>query len=332
MQPIRWGIFGTGRMAATMAEELLRLESQGARLVAVASRDRLRASRFAERFGIEAAHASYEALAHDPSVDMVYIATPPSEHFAHLTLCLGGDKSILCEKPFTTDATQAREAIRLARGKGLFLMEAMWTRFLPASAALRKLVGEHAIGRPELLVGGGGFIPTPDPGHYLLSSRLGGGALLDAGVYLVSIASMLLGKPRHVRASGDIGAHGVDEHDCFILDHDGGSRALLYISLRTRRPPDLELLGSAGRIQISAPIFRPTKLTLSRPSHEDEILEFPIEGSGYGYQLIAAMGARRDGRSETTEMPLEETQSIMTTMDEIRRQFAPAGVPQAQSA
>jgi predicted dehydrogenase len=324
VRPIRWGILGTGRMAALMAEELLRLESQGAHLVAVASRDRNRASRFAQRFRIGAAHAGYGELVRDRSVDIVYIATPPSEHHADMRLCLENGKSVLCEKPFTTDAAQAREIIQLARRKGLFLMEAMWTRFLPAGAALRRLVSERAVGCPQLLVGGGAFIPAPDPSHYLLSARLGGGVLLDAGVYLISMASMLLGKAHRVHASGDVGAQGVDEHDCFILDHAGGAKSLLYVSLRARRAPDLELLGDGGRIQIGAPVFRPTRLILSRPSHDDETLEFPIAGSGYGYQLLAAMQALREGRLETSEMPLEETHSIMSTLDDIRRQFGPA--------
>lgn len=327
MKSIRWGIFGTGRMAATMAEELLRLESQGARLVAVASRGRTRADRFATRFGIRTAHASYVELARDGSVDLVYIATPPAEHHAHIGLCLRNGKAVLCEKPFTTDAAQAYEVIELARERGLFLMEAMWTRFLPASTALRSLISNGAIGRPQLLIGGGAFVPTYDPDHYLFSPRLGGGVLLDAGVYLVSLASMLLGPVRRVHASGDVGAHGVDDHDCFILDHDGSARALLYVSLRARRAPDLELLGDAGRIQIGAPVFRPTRLVVSRQSRADEILDLPAEGSGYGYQIIAAMDALRDGRMETEEMPLDETLSIMTVMDEIRRQLAHPDLP-----
>lgn len=326
MTPIRWGIFGTGRMAATMAEELLHLESQGARVVAVASRDHLRADRFATRFNIGTVHASYVGLACDRSVDVIYIATPPSEHHAHVALCLQHGKSVLCEKPFTTDAGQAHEIIELARERGLFLMEAMWTRFLPACVALRRLMSDGTIGRPQLLVGGGAFIPAHDAEHYLFSARLGGGALLDAGVYLVSLASMLLGPIRRILASGDLSARGVDEHDSFILEHDGGARALLYVSLRTRRVPDLELLGDAGRIHIGAPVFRPTRLILSRPSRQDEMLEFPIEGSGYGYQIIAAMDALRDGRTETAEMSLDETLSIMTAMDEIARQFARPGL------
>jgi predicted dehydrogenase len=334
MKPIRWGIFGTGRMAATMAEELLRLESQGARLSAVASRDRGRADRFATRFGVRGAHASYAELARDGSVDVIYIATPPAEHHAHIALCLKNGKSVLCEKPFTTDAAQAHEVIGLARERGLFLMEAMWTRFLPAITALRRLISSGAIGRPQLLVGGGAFVPTYDRDHYLFSPRLGGGVLLDAGVYLVSLASMLLGPVRRVHASGDLGVHGVDEHDCFILDHDGGARALLYVSLRARRAPDLELLGDAGRIQIGAPVFRPTRLVLSRPAREDEILDLPTEGSGYGYQVVAAMDALRDGRVETDQMALDETLSIMVAMDEIARQLAHPGLaagPAAQS-
>lgn len=322
-QTIRWGILGTGRMAALMAQELIGLKSEGAGLVAVASRDADRAGGFARRFDIGTAHASYGGLAQDGAVDIVYIATPPSEHYAQIRLCLEAGKSVLCEKPFTTDAAQAREVIQLARARGLFLMEAMWTRFLPALTALRGLMSGRAIGRPQLLIGGGAFIPAPEPEHYLLCRRLGGGVLLDAGVYLVSLASMLLGPTRRVCASGDIGAHGVDEHDCWILEHEGGARSLLYVSLRARRPPDLEILGDEGRILIAAPVFRPTALILRRASGAEETVEFPLAGSGYGYQLIAAMNAVREGRTQTSEMPLDETLSIMTIMDEIRSQFAP---------
>jgi predicted dehydrogenase len=323
MAAIRWGILGTGRMAAQMATELRSLREAGAELVAVGSRSYRAAAAFAARFGITRPCGSYLQLAADREIDIVYVATPPSEHAAHMMLCLQSGKAVLCEKPFTTDAAQARQVLDLARQRGLFVMEAMWTRFLPAVLALRRLISERAVGRPELLVGGGAFVPAYDPHSYLFSSRLGGGVLLDCGVYLISLSSLLLGSVRAVHASGDIGVHGVDESNAFILDHAGGARALLYVSMRARRPPDLELVGEHGRIHVGAPVFRPTRLTLSRSDGGNEALEFPIEGSGYHYQIIAAMEAMRRGRLEVADMPWSETLSIVSVMDDIRRQLTP---------
>lgn len=326
MKPVRWGIFGTGRMAATMAAELSSdsLREAGAELIAVASRSARSATEFSDRFGIGYAYGSYQELAGDSAVDAVYIATPPSTHAAHMMMCLERGRAVLCEKPFTIDATQARQVVEFARSRRLFLMEAMWTRFLPAVSALRRLLTEGAIGQPLFAIGGGAFIPSYEPGYYLFTRELGGGVLLDAGVYLISLSSMLLGRVRRVHASGQLSAQGVDDHDAFILDHAGGARSVLYVSLRTRRAPDLELLGSTGRLQIHSPVYRPTRLTLSRGFANDEVLEFAIPGSGYGYQVIAAMSAMRQGKLEVAEMTLDETVSIVGVMDEIRSQIRSA--------
>ncbi len=308
-------------MAAVMAAELQALGPQGARLVAVGSRTQAAADSFAKRFGIPRAHGSHEALAADEAIDAVYIASPPVAHAGNMLSCLRHRKAVLCEKPFTTNAAEAREAIDLARTSGVFLMEAMWTRFLPAVRALRELLASGAIGQIQLMIGGGAFVPDPEPGYYLFSPELGGGALLDAGVYLVSMSSMCLGAPQRVLSSAEIGRHGVDDHDVLVLEHAGGARSLLYVSLRARRSPDLEILGDAGRIHVAAPIFKPPRLTLIRDGQEAQTLEYPVSGSGYGYQAVELMEAVRAGRTESAVMPLSETLSIMETLDEARRQW-----------
>jgi len=330
MTTIRWGILGTGRMASTMAQELRSLSGQGAELIAVGSRSPRSAADFAQRFGIPRAYGSYAELASNSHIDAVYIATPPSEHAAHMSMCLESGRSVLCEKPFTVNAAEACQVVQLSRERGLFLMEAMWTRFLPAVETLRRMVADGAIGRPALLIGGGAFVPAYEPDYYLFSSHLGGGVLNDAGVYLVSLSSMLLGEPHAVRASGEFGEHGVDEHAAWILEHAGGARSLLYVSLRARRAPDLEILGSDGNIVVAPPVFRPTRLSVARSTGSTEILDFPIAGSGYGHQLMAAMAAIRRGEREVAAMPLEETLSVMATMDAIRSQFGSSPAPSAQ--
>ena len=256
-----------------------------------------------------------------PEVDVVSIATPHTLHYENALSCLRAGKAVLCEKPFTINAREARELVDEARSRNLFLMEAMWTRFLPAIAALRDLLASGAIGRVRMLVGGGAFVPDSAARPYVLNKDLGGGALLDAGVYLVSMASMILGPPSGVKASGCIGPSGVDEQDAIVLDHPDGAMALLYISLRTRRPPDLQILGHSGRISVAAPVFDPPRLTLTTQDGTTRSLKFPSSLGGYTHQIREVAAALRAGRLESATMPLDETLSIMQTMDSIRGQI-----------
>jgi predicted dehydrogenase len=228
---------------------------------------------------------------------------------------------VLCEKPFTLNAGQAAAVIAEARRKRLFVMEAMWTRFLPAIEALRGLLAEDAIGQVCLLIGGGAFIPERTAGHYLFERSLGGGVLLDAGVYLVSMASMILGSPVQVRATALHGDTGVDEQTTMLLGQTDGSSAVLYVSLRARRSPDLEILGERGRIRIEAPVFRPAALTIWDQAGKPTTCQYPVTGSGFAYQLREVAAALRAGRLESPIMPLDETLSIMRTMDAVREQI-----------
>lgn len=308
-------------MAATMAAEIDGLRSQGHQLTAVASRNPATGRAFAARHRVANVHSGAADLAADADVDAVYIATPHSVHADDMLACVRSGKAVLCEKPFTLDAASAERVIDAARTRGVFVMEAMWTRFLPALAALRAAIAANEIGDVRVLVGGGAFVPELPPGHYLLDRSLGGGVLLDAGVYLVSLASMILGAPTAVHAVGRIGTHGVDEQDAIVLEHEGGADAILYVSLRARRSPDLEVLGSRGRIRIGAPVFRPEQLTVWTPSGGESVRQYPVAGSGYGYQLEAVAEALRAGTTECALMPLDETRSILRTLDAVRAQI-----------
>lgn len=316
--PVGWGIVGTGHMASVLATELATLAADEAQLVAVCGRDASRAAAFAAGHGIGRVHADFRALAQDPDIDALYIATPHTLHHECMLAAIEAGKAVLCEKPFTVNASQAAQVIEAARRRGVFVMEAMWTRFLPAIAALRDLLAAHVIGRIQMLVGGGAFMPDRSGNHYLFDPRRAGGVLLDAGIYLISLASMMLGAPVRIQTSGRIGASDVDEQDAVLLDHDGGATACLYVSLHSKRPPDLEILGDAGRIRIPAPVFRPTHLQLWDHNGTEQRIDHPVEGSGYGYQLRAVNAALRAGLTECSIMPLEESLAIMRTLDGIR--------------
>jgi predicted dehydrogenase len=321
MQPIRWGMVGTGRMAATFAGELATFQPTDAILAAVVSRDYNKAQAFAQRHGIPRCHADTAALLQDPGIDAVYLATPHPRHAPGMLEAIAHGKAVLCEKPFTINAVDAAAVIAAARSRGVFVMEALWSRFLPAVRTAREWLAAGRIGQVSMLVGGGAFMPDRNADHYLLDPQRGGGVLLDAGVYLVSLSSMLLGPPSRIQCSGQLGPTGVDEQTSLLLEHPGGASACLYVSLHARRSPDLEVLGSQGRLRITAPIFRPTRLLHWDASGVETTHEFPIEGSGYRYQIEAVNRALREGRTECPEMPLDESLSIMRTLDAARMQM-----------
>lgn len=308
-------------MANVLATEFAAIPADEAQLLAVCGRDAERAAAFAAGHGLRRAHADLRALTQDPCIDVLYIATPHPLHHECMLAAIEAGKAVLCEKPFTVNAVQAAQVIDAARRRRVFVMEAMWTRFLPAIEALRELLAGGAIGRIQMLAGGGAFMPDRDTGHYLFDPRRAGGVLLDAGVYLVSLASMLLGTPVRIHASGRIGASGIDEQDAVLLDHEAGANACLYVSLHAKRPPELEILGDAGRIRIPAPVFRPTHLVLWDHDGRERRIEYPVEGSGYGYQVRAVNAALRAGHTECSIMPLQESLDVMRTLDGIRAQI-----------
>ena len=316
---LRWGILGTGRMARAFARDLELLPD--ARLIGVGSRSREGAQRFGEEFKVPLRFGSYGELAAAEQLDVIYVASPPALHCEHALLCLQAGKHVLCEKPFALSAAQARRMIDAAESQGVFLMEAMWTRFIPAVVQLRHLLAEQKIGNVQLLLAGGAFIPDPDPDFYLFRRDLGGGVLLDAGVYLVSMASMVLGAPVQIAALGALGSGGVDDHEGMVLSHAAGPLAMLHVSLRTRAAPDMTLLGSRGKIHAAAPIFCPRRLAITISGEGEDVQDFPFAGSGYRYQAAEVARCLRDGRRESEIMSLAETLQIMTTLDRVRAQL-----------
>jgi len=318
-EKIRLGIMGTGNMAHQFAAGLR--HAGNIELVAVGSRSRESAERFADEFGRLRAFGNYQALASDPGVDLVYISTPHACHLHDTLMCLDAGKAVICEKPFAINAAEARLMIEKARGERLFLMEAMWTRYIPAIVRLRELLAENAIGNVQMMVAGGAYMPVFDAGAYLFRPDLGGGVLLDAGVYLVSMASMIFGSPCGIHAAGAISDAGIDDHDGILLQHDGGAIACLYVSLRARTSPDMTLLGDRGRIHVHAPIFAPPALTISIYGEPDEVIQLPFAGNGYQLQAVEAADCVLSGKTESAVMPLDESLAIMQTMDAVRRQI-----------
>lgn len=319
MEPIRWGILGTGAIADKFATGLQ--STPDAVLAAVGSRTAEGAKAFAARFGNPRTHASYEALVNDPEVDIVYVATPHPVHHPASRLALEAGKAVLCEKPFTVNAAQAADLITLARERRLFLMEAMWTRFLPLMTRFRELVADGAIGEPHILFADFGFRSTGPDNHRIFDATLAGGGLLDVGVYVVSLASMLFGRPDRIAGLANIGRTGVDDQAAFVLGYPNGALAQLTTAVRTNTPQEVTLMGSEGSIRIHPVWWRATKLTLTRPGQPEEVIELPMEGNGYNYEAAEAGRCLRAGELESPTIPLDETLSVLQTLDQIRGQW-----------
>jgi predicted dehydrogenase len=319
VEPIRWGILGTGWIAHEFALGLK--QHPDAELVAVGSRTLKSAQHFAEQHAIPHRHASYQALANDPDVDVIYVATPNPFHREHSTLCLEAGKPVLCEKPFALNAHEAEGVIQVAREKKLFVMEAMWSRFFPLMARLRQLLADGAIGDVQMLVADLGIHFDFDPADRRYSLDLGGGALLDLGVYLVSFASMIMGAPAEITSLAHLGKTGVDEQAGIVLRYDRGQVSTLYTSIRVDSPVEAILIGTRGQIRLHPWWIRPDRLTLRVPDRDPTIIEMPYKGNGYQFEAAEVMACLRANQLESDLMSLDETLSIMQTLDAIRAEW-----------
>jgi predicted dehydrogenase len=260
---------------------------------------------------------------------VVYVATPHNHHLAHASRCLEAGRAVLVEKPFTTNAADAERLIALARDRGLFAMEAMWTRFNPVIERLRALVTEGAIGEVTSIYADFGFASPYDPEHRHWSPDLAGGALLDLGVYPLYFAWMLLGEPDSIQATAAPAPTGVDANTGILLGYASGAIALLHCGLMADSPVTATVTGTKGRIEVATPFFRPDGLTVRRKGTEPETFTIDLPGNGYAYQAEEVARRLRAGELESPVMPLDETLAIHGALDTIMAQLSGrAGAPQ----
>ncbi len=266
---IRWGIIGPGAIAASFAEGM-RMVDAGV-VVAVGSRSAERAEAFARRFGIERHYSSYEDLAADGDVDAVYVATPHSRHAADSILAIEGGKHVLCEKPFALNAAQVKDVVSAARSRNRFVMEAMWSRFLPSYRALSDVLAAGEIGEPLLVEADFGFRSPIDPAHRHFDLAQGGGALLDLGIYPVQLCFLVLGRPDAVVAHGRVGETGVDEQVAAVLHHRNGGLGVVKAAIRTPLSCTGRIAGTDGTIDLPAFMHCPDHITVRNGSGERRI-------------------------------------------------------------
>ncbi|MHC5795157.1 Gfo/Idh/MocA family protein [Lacisediminihabitans sp. FW035] len=317
--PVRWGILGTGFIAHTQAADLV---ACGFTVAAVGSRSQRTADAFAAEFGIPTAHGSYEALVADPAVDAIYISTPHPFHAENALLALRAGKHVLIEKAFTLTAAQALEVVEAGEAAGLVVMEAMWTRFLPHMLRIREIIAAGTIGDARTLIADHNQNLPKDPEHRLNNPALGGGALLDLGIYPVSFAFDLFGTPETVRAIAAKTATGVDRQTAILLGFEGGRQAVLHSALDTKGPNTAAILGTAGRIQVDAVWYSPTTFTVFDENDTVvERFENTVSHRGMQFQSWEFERRIREGDSAPAILPARESLRIMETLDAVRAQI-----------
>lgn len=317
--PIRWGILSTGNIATSFVNGLRLLPD--AEVLAVGSRTPEAAGLFAKRHGIPRAYGSWQELAADEDVDVVYVATPHSAHHAAASLCLEAGKAVLCEKPFTLDLATAQDLIATARRSGVFLMEGMWTRTIPTVRRAAALVAEGAIGEVTSVQADFGIVGPTDPTHRLRARVLGGGALLDLGVYPITMALLVLGSPDHLRAWAKLSAEGVDENTGIVLGYDSGAVAMLICGITGGTRVETVITGTRGRIEVAPPFPFTKSFTLVRPDADPVVESFDFDGVGYQFEAAEVHRCLREGRLESSLVPHSVTLEVMSLLDSIRAQI-----------
>jgi predicted dehydrogenase len=316
---IRWGILATGAIARDFVADLLTMPD--AEVAAVGSRSQEAADRFAAAHAIPRAYGSWADLAAAPDLDVIYVATPHSAHHAATLTCLRAGRPVLCEKPFTLDLAQAEDLVGAARAAGVFLMEAMWMRCFPAIHTVSGLIADGAIGEVTSVHADFGLSTPYDVTHRLRAPELGGGALLDLGVYPVTFAQIVLGPPDTVRAWASLTAEGVDENTALTFGYASGAVAALTCSLVGDTPRTAAVTGTRGRIELPRDYYRPTHFTITRGNGTPERVDTPFDGLGYHFEAAEVHRCLREGLLESPVVPLTETLAVMKTIDTVRAEI-----------
>ncbi|WP_169582045.1 MULTISPECIES: Gfo/Idh/MocA family oxidoreductase [Microbacterium] len=318
-QALRWGIIGTGSVARSMTRDLLGF---GHSVVSVGSRNRPRADEFATSFGIPRAHGSYEDLVNDPTVDIVYVGTPHVAHASNALLALDAGKHVLVEKPFTITAEEARLVTNRAREKGLVVLDAMWTRFLPHMVRIRQIIEDGTLGEIHTLIADHGQRLPLEPPHRFNQPSLGGGAILELGIYPVAFASQLFGPPARTLATSSPTPEGVDRQTSVIFQYPGGKQSLIQTAIDAQGPNTAVVVGTEARIEVESVWYSPTSFVVRDPAGKVlERFEEEVPHRGMQFEAAALEDQIARGILESPVMPPAESVEIMAALDEVRRQI-----------
>lgn len=316
-----WGFVGAGKMAQNMARDLQ--FSERSKITAVASKTSRSADAFAKQFSAGNVYGDVSELVRDPDIDIIYISTPNNLHHPHAKAAIQAGKAVLLEKPFTLNAAQTKELVQLANQNGVFLMEAMWIRYLPVIEKLKELLAQKVIGNIQFLKTGFHVHLDFPPEHRTYNLALGGGALLDLGIYPISFASLIYKtQPGELVSVAKIGETGVDEHFGAVFHYPGGEMAMVSAAADGDHYQDIMIYGDRGHIKIDAHrSWKYSRMTIHPLGQPEQVHEYPYLGTGYSYQAEEVIDCLEKGDLESPAMPLKETVEIMETLDQLRSQW-----------
>lgn len=316
---IKFGIIGLGKIANKFAQDLVRVD--GCFLQAVGSRDLTKAKDFAATYQARQYYSSYEEVAADPEVDVIYIATPHVFHFDHTMMCLHAGKAVICEKPFAMNLKEVEIMIKTAKEKKLFLMEALWTRFIPGTLQVMELMDQNTIGEIHSFQANFGYVATTDPSSRLMAKELGGGSLLDIGIYPVFISLLLLGIPIETKSIAQLTTTGIDQHCAMLMKFKNGATAILESSFLAETSNKAVIFGNKGKITMHAPFHHTEKITVETHDKEPYQIAAPLINNGYTHEIEEVKNCFLSGRLESDKMSLQNSCELIKTLDLIRSQI-----------
>jgi len=312
---IKWGIIGLGNIASKFATDLQL--SNNAILYGVASRSMNKAIAFANTYNAQKAYDSYEKLANDSEVDIIYIATPHVFHFENTMLCLQQNKAVLCEKPMGVDAKQVHAMIKEAKSRNVFLMEAIWTRFMPSYHKMLALLDEKVIGDIVSIRADFGFQTTFDPEGRLYNKKLGGGSLLDIGIYPIFLSLLVLGMPSDINAMARMTNTNVDSFIAMLFEYKNDAKAVLESTFEVDTPTEAYIFGTKGKIKLHRRFHHANTITLYK-NGEETVFQLPHSGIGYIHEIEAVNENIRNGDTENSKLPLAFSEQLITIIDQVK--------------
>lgn len=316
---INWGILAPGHIAHKFASDLK--VTPGANLMAVGSRDINRSKEFAKQFGADKAFGSYEDLAKAPEIDVIYIASPHTSHFEHTMLCLENGKNVLCEKPMAMNSRELEIMIKKAKEKNLFLMEAIWTLFLPSYRKFRELITDGTIGDIKFIQADFGLLAPENPSHRIRNKELGGGSLLDIGIYPVFLALDIAGIPEEISSKGILSKTGIDENCSMIFNYPSKNiTANLFSTILSQTPVEALVCGTKGRVKLNSMWHIPTSVEIF-VNGKTNVLSFKENDFGYKYEIAEVNKCISAGKKESEIFSLSSSSDLHRTLDTIRKQI-----------
>lgn len=313
-----WGIIGLGKIANTFAEDLQL--SKNSILYGVASRNIEKAKIFSEKFKAVKYYGSYEELADDPEVDVIYVATPHTLHFENTMMCLKKGKGVLCEKPMGMNLKEVETMVREASLRNLFLMEGLWTRFIPATNKFLELLEEKIIGDLLFIRADFGFKADPDPENRLFNKKLGGGSLLDIGIYPIYLSLLTLGVPNTIKTMARWTETGVDSYCSMLFDYENQTKALLKSTFEADTPTEAHMYGSEGSIKLHRRFHHAERITIAK-NEDKTVLDITYRGHGYIHEIEEVEQCLLNGKTESSKLPCHLSIDLVALLDRVRKEI-----------